>query len=321
MLTGRRGGADNYIIISGGAENPLVLAGTADPSVGGVAAAEGSAYMRYVGSAGEMWLKTGAADTAWQMFSQGTGTLLNVADLTELGAVPTGVIDDGSVGYVRDHDDLYTLTKTGGPYTPDGLDIIAGSGGGYWLAQVQGRWDDLQGSPDEGNRQDALTNEVYRDTSLRMLFFRHNQDDSLHYVYQMPHKWRKDTEVRTHLHVIPMADPAGDEDVYFDGSYVWAPIDFSPIPAAAGWTSFNATMTVSPGEVYKHKIAELGSFAAPANPSASTCLLLYVQRSGTNILDTYDTNKGSGTVSANLCLMSSDLHYRAEKFGTLAEYE
>jgi hypothetical protein len=46
--------------------NPRKLAGTADPSAGGgLAAPEGSTYMRYVATAGELWLKTGAAAIAW----------------------------------------------------------------------------------------------------------------------------------------------------------------------------------------------------------------------------------------------------------------
>lgn len=66
MSIGIRGGANSYIVISGGAGDPQVLAGTVDPSAGaGVVAAEGSTYMRYGAGAGEFWLKTGAANTAW----------------------------------------------------------------------------------------------------------------------------------------------------------------------------------------------------------------------------------------------------------------
>lgn len=68
MSTARRGGVDSIILISGGGGDPLVLAGTADPSAGaGVTAPEGSMFLRYVATAGESWLKTGFADTAWTM--------------------------------------------------------------------------------------------------------------------------------------------------------------------------------------------------------------------------------------------------------------
>jgi hypothetical protein len=66
MSTARRGGTDNVILISGGAGDPELLAGTVDPSAGGgVAAQEGSLYLRYGAAAGQLWLKEGAAATAW----------------------------------------------------------------------------------------------------------------------------------------------------------------------------------------------------------------------------------------------------------------
>jgi hypothetical protein len=45
---------------------PLILVGTADPSAGaGVAANIGSQYTRDNAGTGELWFKTGAADTDW----------------------------------------------------------------------------------------------------------------------------------------------------------------------------------------------------------------------------------------------------------------
>lgn len=250
----------------------------------------------------------------------GNGTFLNVADLTELGNYDVTTIADGSVAYVRDHDDLYTLTKTGGPYTPDALGVIAGNGGGYWIAQMQGRWGDLRGSAAQGKASAALTLEAYRDTAFQMYFFRHDQDDTLDFEFQMPHRWRKDTAVRPHLHVVPMVAPAADENCYFTGYYTWAPFSFSPIPLLAGWTTFTATLTVTPTDAFRHMIVTLGTFNPPANPTESTMLLIHVVRAGTNLLDTYDTNKVGGTVAANLGLLSADVHYRKEHFGSITEY-
>ena len=53
------------VYIGNDTTSPGVLKGTADPSSPGVAAAEGSIYMRTTGGAGQLWLKTGAANTAW----------------------------------------------------------------------------------------------------------------------------------------------------------------------------------------------------------------------------------------------------------------
>jgi hypothetical protein len=67
MSIARRGGVDSVILISGSTGNdPEVLAGTVDPSAGGgVAAKEGSIYLRYGAGAGQIWYKTAAADTGW----------------------------------------------------------------------------------------------------------------------------------------------------------------------------------------------------------------------------------------------------------------
>lgn len=57
---------------SGGASDPTIRSSTVDPSAAsGVAAPEGSLLMRFVAAAGELWVKTGAADTAWTMLSSG----------------------------------------------------------------------------------------------------------------------------------------------------------------------------------------------------------------------------------------------------------
>jgi hypothetical protein len=91
MSIGVRGGAEQYIVISGGAGNPSVIAGTVDPTAGGgVPAVEGSNYMRYVGAAGELWIKTGAAATAWSKAATGAGVAVWTDDGTRLQPVNNG---------------------------------------------------------------------------------------------------------------------------------------------------------------------------------------------------------------------------------------
>jgi len=54
-------------------QHPLdsILTGSEDPSAGpGVAAAIGTLYARNTGTAGTLWIKAGAADTAWKLITQ-----------------------------------------------------------------------------------------------------------------------------------------------------------------------------------------------------------------------------------------------------------
>ena len=51
-------------------EHPVrwIITGSADPSAGaGVAAPIATIYARNTGTAGTLWVKTGAADTAWTL--------------------------------------------------------------------------------------------------------------------------------------------------------------------------------------------------------------------------------------------------------------
>jgi hypothetical protein len=89
-----------------GNEQPRQIKGTVNPSVGaGVAAPEGAIYQQYVAGAGELWVKTGAADTAWTAASGGGGGVASVtagAGLVNSGTALNPILDvvanaDGSI--------------------------------------------------------------------------------------------------------------------------------------------------------------------------------------------------------------------------------
>ena len=70
---------DALVVTSGGASDPKIAAGTADPSLG-FTAPEGSVYLRYVASAGKIYVKTGPGDVDWgQVDSGGMGGTLDQA--------------------------------------------------------------------------------------------------------------------------------------------------------------------------------------------------------------------------------------------------
>lgn len=246
-----------------------------------------------------------------------------VADLTELAAVETDGLPDGSMVYVNSVDDIYTLETTGS-YTDDGHTVIAGADGGYWIARYEGRWDDIQGDISQGAGQaTSLSYDTFRNTPWRQYCMRHDQNPEMHFVYQMDHSWRYDLPVFPHLHTMPLANPASAQDVYFEYYYVWSrPEDSAnPVPALSGWTAGTKTLTVNPGDVYEQKIVALGEVTPPTWVRESSLFILYIKRAGTNGNDTYTTNKGFGSVvQANLALLSADVHYRKDKVGTTIQY-
>jgi hypothetical protein len=174
-------------------------------------------------------------------------------------------------------------------------------------------WDDLQGDISQGTANTVLTYEAYRDTPFKCYFWRHDQNDELNFVYQMPHSWNNGTVI-PHLHVVPMSNGAGNFVV--DGYYVWAPLD-GYVNALSSWTAISPiTTAIAASDQYKQRLINLGNLTPPTNISVMTSaiLLIYLKRNVT--LDTYETGKTGGTASANIALLSADLHYQKNKLGT-----
>lgn len=249
----------------------------------------------------------------------GNGALSIADTLGALELLSTAGLPNGALAYVVEVDDLYALDTVNSHVADDPVLIEAADAGGFWLSRFQGRWDDAQGDVQQGNAAGVLTNESFRDTDFRMAFFRHDQQDDLSFRYQFPHRWRYDTAVVPHLHLLPMADPAADEDAYFDGYYTWSRVGQLAVPALASWTPFTATVTISPGDQYVQRVASLGSITPPAWVRESSLLMLHFQRNATHVNDTYDTAKDHGTPAANLGVLSADVHYRLAHSGTLTQ--
>ena len=242
-----------------------------------------------------------------------------VATLAALALVDATADVDGAAYYVNEVEDWYILEKTSA-HVADGLCVIAAIGGGYWVSRMVGRWDDLQGTIAEGDNTGALTWEVYRDTPFKMAFFRNNQDDTLSYAWQLPHRWKQGTSVYPHLHCAPCGTLVGaDQNLYFTIKYHWA-VTGAVIPAVVSWTTATpVTYAIKSTDQYKSIIIGMGAIAPPVGAKESSVLLYQLTRVGTSALDSYVAGKPDGTAAANLALLSSDLHYQANKPGTEAE--
>ena len=155
-----------------------------------------------------------------------------------------------------------------------------------------------------------------------MLFTRTGQTDDFCSTIQFPHAWMPNTEVRVHLHCIPMVTPASDQNVYLQYSYAWGN-DANALPANSGWTTGNVTLTVPASGAKTFMIQMLPLFASTADVTydESSFLVVNVKRLGTDPLDTYSTHKASGTVTANLAVLNIDAHYQVEKQGTPTEQD
>ncbi len=172
----------------------------------------------------------------------------------------------------------------------------------------QAHWNDLQGSVVEGAAGASLTFAAFRDTPFKFASFRDAQNDELHMVYQMPHSWDPGTQVRPHIHVIPLAAATGT--VVLEGQYLWV-ATFAEATANTTWTTFRVEHDILAAEVNKLDIISLFQSTAPAAVSESGLLLVYLKRSGSDGADDY---------AGNLAVASIDCHVQQVKIGTIPEF-
>lgn len=228
-------------------------------------------------------------------------------DLTELAAIGTGV--NGQLCYVVSEADVYALDVTNS-YTPDALTVIAAAGAGYWVANVAGRWEDLPMEPSQGSGGAALSYVNWRDTPYKIYTMNHGANDELHFRFQIPHRWRKGTDVKFHIHESPTTDPASTLNAYFIGQCAWLKDD-TAIPANAGWTTITpVAIPIAVGDVYVMRRKAIVTITPPSGAKGSDIVAVYLQRNGANVLDTY---------LGNLAIWSSDLHIRVSSAGSVAE--
>ena len=155
--------------------------------------------------------------------------------------------------------------------------------------------------------------EAYRDTTWECDFLQHNLDGELNGTLQFNHDWELDTQIDLHLHLLPMANGAGD--AYFTYQYFFCPVN-ATAPAAASWTSDVLAIPLVAGDQYIHRVRDLIAHT-PTSGTPSSIMMFRIIRESTNILDTYATNKDHGTATANLGILYVDAHYRRNAPGTV----
>ena len=80
-----------------------------------------------------------------------------------------------------------------------------GNGVPYWHTA----WGDALGNVALATKVGTAT-EAYRDTTCECDFLQHILDGELNGTLQFDHDWELDTQIDLHLHLLPMANGAGD---------------------------------------------------------------------------------------------------------------
>jgi len=79
-------------------------------------------------------------------------------------------------------------------------------------------------------------------------------------------------------------------------------------------------VTINPGDVLVQKVVNFGLINPAANAEESNILLWVATRTGTDVGDTYTTNKTWQTGAANLTVLSFDVHFQVVKGGSFPEF-
>lgn len=182
-------------------------------------------------------------------------------------------------------------------------------------------WDDVLGDVSSALVGNAVwTLEQIRDTGFIIPFLRHDQDDYINMKYQFPHRIKIGTEARLHVHAIPEALAVADtnDNVYWSYAWNWSNAG-EIVPALTGWTTGNINTKILPTDQFASQAYPLLTMTK-ATSSESSILRIKLTRLGTNALDTYNVNKGSGTGQANFGIDYFDLHVQVAKQGSILEF-
>ncbi len=170
-----------------------------------------------------------------------------------------------------------------------------------------------------------LTNDIFPraggTTGFRLPFFRHDQNQGLSAVLQLPHRWQPQTIVRPHAHVVPAAPILVPRVVILSGRWAFAGGKYA-IEAAA-WERFEVELRLDRGAEYLIQIIDFSRGEGVKPPEGlleSDVFLLELMRNGTDLRDTYTDSKPEGVAAANLGLLALDVHYQACKAGTAPDF-
>ena len=188
-----------------------------------------------------------------------------------------------------------------------------------------GTWTDLTGVFSVASGASALTSEAYQNGFV-LLFMRHDQDDQLSMLYQMPHGWAQNT-IEPNFHWMPCSAPTLNTTQSIDLGYqlAWLTPNVPDQVFPTTWTTGSLLLPVSASMLNIQQVTEVstsGFAPPPGGNNTSSLLLLRLMRSGSvSPRDTYTTSKpGAGTAQANMAMLSIDVHYQSTRAGSSTEW-
>jgi len=169
-------------------------------------------------------------------------------------------------------------------------------------------WDDLR-VPMENTRINPANSEPAFEqigsTGLYSFAFdaANNDDESLHFVAQLPHGYKEGSDLHPHIHWLPSTTNTGN--VVWELDYVAMAID-----GTMGTVQTLEATVAADGTALKHQVDELGAIDGDGL-GISSMLICRLTRLGDDAADTF-----TGIAYA----MEFDFHYQMDTIGSRQEY-
>lgn len=192
------------------------------------------------------------------------------------------------------------------------------AGGNYFEIESDGTWvkhgdattwDDIR-VPSQNTKTNPSKSEpnfeVFTDGLYCWKFDTSNADDeSVHFMMQIPHSWKVGTDLESHIHWSP--DSTNTGNVVWEFEYVIQSID-----GTFAGTATNLTVTdAADGTALKHQITELGNIDGSSLGISSMLIGRLTRMSSSDAADTY---------TGNACFLEIDFHYQVDTAGSREEY-
>lgn len=168
-------------------------------------------------------------------------------------------------------------------------------------------WEDLRAPATAINPTGIVAAPSYDDVNVGYSF-NPTLDQRVDIIFQLPHAWKKGTNIRPHIHVRPLANSNGNVLWQLHTSFS---NNFGVQPA---FTITNTNMVISNSDgniILKEYKITFGNTVPNVLSNESSCVKYKLIRMGADGQDTY---------AGDILLDEFDCHYLAEKAGTSMEY-
>jgi len=179
--------------------------------------------------------------------------------------------------------------------------------GGIHLIDSATQWDDLVIPASLINPSGSPSPPMVDNTDGTWLF-KEGEVNTTAFTFQMPHSWKQGTNISFHIHWCKAT--AGSGSPLWRSKYRWVNLGDTATSFTALDTLTLSSLLTDNNLAGQHLLSEDPDYTG-SGKTFSSILIVYLERTGTASSDNYE---------ASAKLLSVDVHYQVESFGSRREY-